>query len=509
VSGGDAPRAWIGSLRAAARSASPLLLAAAIALCGCASLEVTQTILEDDTATWAAQAGCDGVRGPPCCEEALTSVEREVLEHELDKVVAKLPRLPGRIRLRVLKPDVPAPPVDRDGGTILMSARYARWAFGPPPAAREASYRELFAGASLLSFGIAHEIGHMLAPKCGLGPGDQFDCERKADAVAVKLGTPLLLKDVAFERLEQLVRTLPGGSSCPGDRGTLSDVRTAECLQGAEILLRYGDEMEEHALASRGPSWKDRIETRSRIAEARRDLRRVPAFLTECTGAGPKSPEGAASTNDPRTAVENQARARGARPFPSLRDQVLWPDGIRWWDDAEVLAEAEAGPAWASVAGAGRRAGSRARAFLAWEGGADAKDVVGLRLSAVRLAPGSPPLGSITFPSDTSVASAEFAGRALLPLGSRLALAGDLGLGAARIASPGARARALFTAGIDGRIAWAVARRVHLAAGIGYSPIFSLRGGGFSDVTHLVAFTAAVDFHLGDYGARQREPAEL
>ncbi|HUL58153.1 MAG TPA: hypothetical protein VLU43_02710, partial [Anaeromyxobacteraceae bacterium] len=68
------------------------LVVTVIAMEGCLAGGPQRTILRDDTATWAAQAGCDRTPGPPGCEYALTQPEREALEELLSKVVIRLPR---------------------------------------------------------------------------------------------------------------------------------------------------------------------------------------------------------------------------------------------------------------------------------------------------------------------------------------------------------------------------------------------------------------------------------
>jgi hypothetical protein len=93
-------------------------------------------------------------------------------------------------------------------------------------------------------------------------------------------------------------------------------------------------------------------------------------------------------------------------------------------------------------------------------------------------------------------------GRTAWPIGPRLALVADGGLGLVRTTYAGGASGTRAGLSFDGRLTWAVARRVHLSAGVGYSPTLAPPR-VLEDATHLVAFSLALDVHLGDYGARQ------
>jgi hypothetical protein len=480
-------------------------LATLLALAGCAIAAPQRFVLQDDTANWAASAGCVGNRGPPGCADVLTDEERRDLEEVLSSIVDRLPKTSLRtVRVRVLAPGVQGTSTRQ---TIMLAARHVRWAVPP-------GENVWLSAEALLSFAIAHEIGHILSPSCDKKCAHAADCEREADAEAHRLvGSPLILDKIAseaiedhlrgpLERIERELEALKRGSNTNALQSTRRDA-SEDCTRIAELYSRYAYAEARGAMVRAGPSWSDRATTRDRLQMAATAAASGRRLVELCRlEAGELDARESGCLSERLAAVDVALQARAEAEIPPQRDPRMWPREVRWREDADVLFQMDVAPAWGSFPNhGGGRMGSRARLFVAWEGGEEEER--GLRLGWARLGHGAAPFLSFGSSEDVSVFSAELVGRSVRPIGHGLAFVMDGGTGVVRTAYAAGAPTTGLGFSFDGRMAWAASRRVHLSAGLGYSLTMTAFGNDIlAGLEHLVALSLAVDMHVGDYGAR-------
>jgi hypothetical protein len=476
-------------------------IAVALLLTGCMTHR-PRIVLQDDTANWAALAGCDRDASTPGCSDVLSDRERQAFEDFLSHFVNRVPqRTFESIRFRVLGPDALGAMVRQVGGTVEIPASYMKRAF-PREEERGIVDVELSID-SMLGFGLAHELAHMLSPWCSGECQESLRCELEADEVAKQIAGPSLLAQVArqekisiFEPLETRLSRAEEARDAPGRWAD----DTAECLRVAEIHLRYSIAEEEYAWSYLFAEWDDRNITRRTLERARDASTEGRRLLAVCQNASRfLRPDGRGNCMVARlAALDSHYRARGEVVVPKEGHPALAPDYARRTGDARILVLPEIGPAWGLYSGHAVESGWTGRARVVWEGGMEGGGP-GVRVGWAHLVdapmPKSPFAGS-----DTTVGSIEAIGR-FIGTAAPVATIVDAGLGLYVITrrghSPATRPGLTF----DGRLGWPLARRLHIDVGAGMS-VIPMRYDRVEG-TVLGSLMVGLELHYGTYGPKR------
>ncbi len=441
------------------------LLAATELLGACATSGPSPSyVLQDFTVARAPAVPPDSPAAEASPQQRLTLADRIRVEHILGRL-ARASGPPNTITVQV----VPTGAEVTQGGKITISSTVVLWAL------RDVGNEYPAVGEAYLAYVLAHEIGHMISPKC-FRCADMQGCEEEVDENAQRI-----LKGAGYSvfprRLERLVnrgldavtgehlQALKACESSPGRNCAPLYARAAcECFATASVFLRYVELQYLEVLPRRADSWKEHQGIVSERRQYERDrTKTLPALSGICAEwakglANPVEAPSCCLVGQGETVDRAVNRLPGLE-VPSEGSPLLWSEKVLWQDHATWLVEGFGGPSWGDFRSPalGRGWGLMVGAVAMMEEGR--LDGPGLRLGYGRFGVGPEPVERFT---------AELVARDLQTLGNRFAFIVNLGVGAVWVRSGSTRSTS-FLASLDGRYAFSPIPRLDLGLGVGYS----------------------------------------